>query len=408
MEQISTPRNTTSFIYLLINILLFLTSLNFLNAFNYFAVILVIIILIKTISFNIKVPITKNLILLFLFYIFYTMFSYQEISDYLYFIKILLYFFLYFVGLIITSGFKDEKAITQFILVMAFGAAFHGILNFIINYQSFSSTTFSGRNMPDIWTGKVIAATGMNTVFVLFIGVLFYLFFIQHNKILLGLSTITFIVMIYFNIMNASRTIFVITALTVLLCLTCSIFISKKKTKKIYITIIMTIIILLFIYYENLFGFGSFLNHSPLFNRFNTSENYLEDGRLSLQICYLKYLFDYPFGGHYIFSQVGNYAHNILLDAIDTAGIFPAIFLFFFLFTSIMNMIRMTRNQKVPCDFKLLIIGVFVSVILQFNIEPILEGSPWLFALFCLIAGMVDKYTYSLKEYPNSTGGDFV
>lgn len=380
--------------------LLFLLSMNFANRFHLITVFLLMLILAGAANKKILL-ISKNGLLLGFFSCCYIVFMPKE---QLFSVTTFAVHCLYVVGWVIGSASisrtEEEKQITNYIFAIALGSFSHGFLNFLINIFNYGFYV-KNRALPDIWTGDIWVATAQSTVFVVFVGMLFYFLFIIKKRLYLKLGAICgTVVIILYNLILANRTIFVLLTIVFGLSFVSDIVIFKRKNiLKFFMPLVFFLGILMVGYFTNICGIKSFVEGLPLFSRLeNISQSSVyEDARVKLYTYYIHNMSKYPFGGLNMRHLQSNYGHNIFLDVYDMSGIFPFIILVLFFVSAIYSLIRLIRNRNVGPNIKILLIGVFLALFLQFMIEPILDGVPWLFLLFCIIVGMLDKYLYNLR-----------
>ena len=115
----------------------------------------------------------------------------------------------------------------------------------------------------------------------------------------------------------------------------------------------------------------------------NTSTNASESGgRTVLWNDALSNIFTHPLGWKRL-----NYAHNLWLDLTAVGG---WISLFFFLkvtFVSIASFFKVLHQPVTP--FKMTLLAVYLSMMLNSMVEPVIEGSLLFFSLQILIWGMI-------------------
>ena len=142
----------------------------------------------------------------------------------------------------------------------------------------------------------------------------------------------------------------------------------------------------------NWFGIGDYVFDSNLFERF-TEETTINSssGRTDFKLEYLKYILIYPFGGGKIYNEVGRYAHDLLLDLYSDAGIIAAIIILVILLISLKNTFKVFKNKNISTDMKMLVFCVYIVIYIQFFLEPIMAGMPWLLALFLFYNGMISR-----------------
>lgn len=385
-------------------ITLFLLSLNFYNKFYYLTLILFIITIFTAVINKKKISISANMMFIFLFSIFYTLIyaGYPEvtISDVA---RNLLYFMGYFSGYLIINKTNndDEYIYHKYLFMMVSGSCVHGILNAVYNVNTYGLNIVV-RALPDYWTGNLWTATGQTAMFILMAGYSYYGLFINKSKNSYekALTVIGLGFAIFYNLYTASRAIFVILIIVHIMSYIMTIFLYNKKTLlKYIIPSFLSSLIIICLYFNNILGIREFVESMPLFDRLASSSQtgLSEDDRMNRWQFVLSNFWDYPFGGLNFRNQI-SYAHNLWLDAYDVAGIIPFAFLMLFTTGVIKNAILIIRSNQASNDFKILIVGVYLSCLLQFMIEPVLDGAQWLFILFCIFTGMTDRYYKNISS----------
>ena len=115
----------------------------------------------------------------------------------------------------------------------------------------------------------------------------------------------------------------------------------------------------------------------------STSTNALEyGGRKVLWDDAFSNIFTHPFGWKRL-----QYAHNLLLDLAAVGGWISLIFFLKATFVSVRSFFKVIRQQLTP--FKLALLTVYLSMMLNSMDEPVIEGSLLFFVLLILIWSMV-------------------
>jgi hypothetical protein len=109
-------------------------------------------------------------------------------------------------------------------------------------------------------------------------------------------------------------------------------------------------------------------------------------GRTERWMSALESIITNPFGWE--LSRFG-YAHNLWLDVARVAGVVPFIALVLFTFSSIQTWLKSLKILKNDLFLRSYILIYFTSIILLFNVEPIMEGMYLLFLLFCMFVGLI-------------------
>lgn len=314
------------------------------------------------------------------------------------FIRCMAYFALYLVGFNFLRNDETDKLSCEekeethnraysLLLVSALGSFGHYILNFIMNFGNGDM----GRNTYDIWSGNIMAATGQAALCCLVIGVAvsFILFPKKKSHIFYGIAII--ISILSYNMILAARTSIAIIVVTFVLAL---IFLSSNKALKVNKNgigvLLLVIIVLVTLYITNAFGIKDSIESSNLFMRFSesTNEELIESGRGAKRSEYIRNFLNYPFGGANMRKEFG-YAHDLLLDGYDEYGIFVFMLLVFILLDGLNEFIAFCRNKKNNITHRLTFFCVYIIVLIEFCMEPILFGMQWLFVCYCLINGCI-------------------
>ena len=150
----------------------------------------------------------------------------------------------------------------------------------------------------------------------------------------------------------------------------------------------------------NVFGLCDYLENSNLYYRFlnKSSDEFFSSGRFELKQAYFQNFTDALFGGSKLKTISGKYAHDLFLDTYDEAGIFALVAVTAFIFRSLWVFFKCLKNIFLDINIKLVILSTYISFYLQFLIEPILQGVPWLFMLFCVVHGMLESFYSDIKS----------
>lgn len=375
----------------LLLVFLFLASANVFAKYFYFIFIAFVMVLINSKG---KIRVDISLLLLVLFSLLYILFDADSRNNIMNAMKHLAYPMCYFMGLNFlrkndlkaVKSAQAEKQVSTLISVIAMGAFFHYLLNFIINIDSLT------RNNTDIWSGETLNATGQAALSIMAISVFITTLFFAKSSIKRLVSIVGVVIVFLYNFILAGRSLIIISA--IVLVETIVFYIlgveAKHKTKKILI-IISFFVLILMIYIWDVFGFRKFILGSNLSTRLE-GLTFFEDVRLLRKYYYFGEMLRYPFGGGKIHDVVGGYAHDLLLDTYSEVGIFPFILLLVFLIVCIMKIYTFTFKSSVNYQLKVLVLCMYTTLFLEFFIEPIFAGMPWMFCAFCVYQGVINNY----------------
>lgn len=286
-------------------------------------------------------------------------------------------------------GAEQGKWLEACIASVSIGSWLHLMLNFMINRGS-SGT----RNTIDIWTRQTMAATGQAALAVLMLATGIVWFLLPRAKWMrwFGIGAVSAILL--YNFMLGGRTIIVLTGLLLFVAIVyvfvnrqCPVY-QKRNTAKMIILLLLCIAV---VFVFDMAEVRSKIFESNLAKRFENAENadeLLEDGRMDNKTKYLQNMLKYPFGGLHMREQYG-FAHDLLLDAYDECGIMIFISLSSILINAFTDALSVLKKNCLDVRTKCLIVCVYVSFLVEFCMEPIFAGMPWLFACFALISGCI-------------------
>ena len=89
--------------------------------------------------------------------------------------------------------------------------------------------------------------------------------------------------------------------------------------------------------------------------------------------------------------KIYDYAHDVILDTYDEAGLFAMIAVVVMLCSDLFKSKRVFGSEKICGNTKIYLISVLGIIALQFMLEPILIGMEWLFACYCVIHGALAR-----------------
>ena len=401
-KQFLTPKDLFIFAILFC---LFLGSLNLINRFYYFVYIAAFLFLVMP---NGKMRFDSGFFALILFSMTLLLFdpSYQTMVTSM--IKPFTYPLCYLIGTSLFSAgvkedndlLRDEKRTAWIIYVAASGVLLHFILNRIINHG------IDSRNVIDFWTRQEMSATGQATMACLMIAVAVAFLFSKVKKTKKVIAILLLLIILEYNIILAGRTIFALILIAVGIAFLYSIRENRNKRffrRSIKLILIVAVIfgLLFAMYNSNIFGVKDAFESSNFYERFfggRYAQDMEEDLRFENKLYYVEHFFDSMFGGGHIREDFGRSAHDLYLDTYDEAGIFALIFIVFYIVKSLGRAIRCARNKNLTFEIRLLILCVYVVVNVQFWLEPILRGVPWLLAMYALIDGAVARLLVRERE----------
>lgn len=366
-----------------------LFSVNVDNRYFYFICIATIL------YFMIKpgvVRVNSSLMALFVLAFSMIVFDPQYLYSILGILKPVVYPLAYILGYnYIKNSEKKETALYRILFVLVGGMFIHLCLNLQLNINA------TDRNITDVWTNEISSATLQAAVglwpMAAFVALLFTNVKGQHKLIALaGLITI-----LYYNIILAGRTLFVILAVLIVMSILYMLISSDYKNKFRNVLIIAGIfVVILTMFNRNTFGIKGVVYNSNFYERFYGERSNIdidEDGRLEKKALYIKNMIDYPFGGDRLRQFLdGQSAHDLCLDAYNEAGIFALLALIVVIVNSIKKLWMIMTSKKCSYNLRLILLCIYVISYIEFFMEPILRGIPWFFVSFILMEGVVQAY----------------
>ena len=334
---------------------------------------------------------------MFIYLIFSLVYSIYAIKDGpMAVLRIFAFVMFFFVGYGVSLNKSKEHIdpwLRASLISLALGSFIHLLLNFIINFGH-----NIGRNILDIWSDEIMSATGQATLSCLAIGLAAAWFVYPRRKIERIMSLIMIVIILLFNLILAGRTIFLMISLSFFGCL---FLLWRKLKEKNYkqniVFIILVVVSLSFLAYSfNFFGIRSTIENSNFIHRFSsasTFSDWTDDTRMSRKMSYITNLFNYPFGGNHMKNMFG-YAHDLLLDAYDYGGVLLFIPLFVIVISAFKSFWRFIKQNNVSLSTKLIVLGMIITIGIEFCFEPIFAGMPWVFACFAFIHGTICAINY--------------
>ncbi len=395
---------------------LFLSSLNFINKYFYFlyacfAILFFFLIGMRTFYVN------GMVFVLFGISLCYLIFSPDSSYAITGFLKLFVFPLSYICGLNCLRQFeyskKDkvdedelwEKRKRGFLLlcmVIAAGLLVHVLLNLYANPEA------AGRNIVDFWTKDATSATCNAAMFCFGIGLIPAL--LLHKSGVWGklFAAVNIVAFVAFALVLAGRTFFLLFAIVFVSVLFFSSF-RERKTKAIWRALLIIVLVtgaLTLLYMQNIFGIRELFESSNLYERFfgkYSNIDLTDDTRIRSKQTYFDNMFYWGnmWGGGALRAASNNaYAHELYLDLLSDAGIIAYILSIVFVFSRTVRAVRFAFSQesKISPLISSLIFGIFLSLNIEFFIEPILQGVPWLFPTFCVVCGMVD---YLILKHPS-------
>ena len=380
-----------------------LASMNFGAKFFYYVFAALVVILIS--QPKLKITLTSLLYLL----LGGLMAAYNSSEGLLSMIRCFAPIAFYWVGFNITMEEAQKTSLTgdisvglskyarTILLMIATGSYTHFMLNFITNFGQ-----GIGRNTNDIWTGQIMAATGQVALACIMVGFSIAMLFTPGTRIFRYIAVLIILSMLAYNLILAGRTMIVMLLLVMTGGLVYYVFAQAQITQKMK-TILGVSFGLLFVailIMTNVGGSLDYIMESNLFARMNKSFGIArhETSRIYRKKRYISSALQYPFGGCHMRQEYG-YAHDLLLDGYDEYGVIGFALLLMIVILSVTELYKFSKHSSFTLPCKMGFLCVYFAILLEFCVEPILAGMPWLFSCYSLLNGCVAAM--NLNKIPN-------
>lgn len=339
------------------------------------------------------IPKNKNFYIITCFCIFYAIISTinQNFSSVIGICPILAYY----CGLIICNLCNgDENYISKCIIGIAMGFFFHAMLNYTINIGN------TNRNTIDFWTRNVASATLQGGLLTMILSMSFYNIFLTKpiwKKVLFIIPI--FLSLCYITLIATRTTIIIFIIVNIIEIIIYMILNRKtKKLFKILLIIAIFIIIVAYMYNNGTFRIDKLISETNLGIRLK--QNGLEksdESRIESQMLGVISIINNPFGTK---EKIGNlrYAHNMWLDIGKDVGIIPLAFLLAYTINVIISLLKIMTNKNISNNYKILLSSNYIGLLINFLVEPILEGAPLYFIMFVIINAMIDLQVVKIKN----------
>lgn len=383
--------------------LLFMVSMNYRNLYFYIIFLACFVCLLVNLR-CVKVDIVT--ILLVVLSTCYIVFYPATRDSYTTIIKQYAYPMCYLIGLNIFSANKsgNEKNIRPneklkvAIMVMAMGTLLHYLLNAAVNMGSLM------RNTEDYWTGEVVSATEQALLAVMSLGVFNVWLVGDYSVWKKTLAALGLIAVLAYNFILAGRTILMLE-----LVILCVAFLYSQKNMyttgkiKSYLFLFVMVIGAVYLFWNNTWGVRDWIVDSNLGRRFDAQEA-MADIRFDRKLMFISHMWEYPFGGGGLRESVGGYSHELYLDAYSDVGIVGYIVLAAVVIASVINVWKLINSNELDAKTKNMLLCVFLGINIVFFLEPVLQGAPWLFCIYCFLCGVVRRELRSINELSAGTG----
>jgi hypothetical protein len=391
-----TRTNTLKIEYLL----LFLLAMDFLGASNILVMVLLVYIFFKMLVKNKSIIIDVGLIALVFFSISY--FTIYSVSNSRIAVNIIYYVVgpigLYIVGQqFITKPNKSNSQLMTVILVIGFGYFIHGALNMYLNVSS-NHLIYGTEILIDVWSNSPVLRTLQGIYFTIISSLLFVALFVKEQNTNVYWRILTAIASL-FSILSSfilgNRTLIAIVIIT-FICSGLMYMLLTNKKSSLFNRIVLLCAVLVIIIIMDVGGVKNFILESRLLSRFAENRSVYDSSRWEFYGVFFKTFYQYPFGINLAGKDVLSfpYMHNAWLDVYIQAGIIPFTFFIVYTLNIFYSLRRLIRSNYATIAVKLTVFSVYIGILTNFMVEPILIANIYYFMTLCLLTGMVKSFIH--------------
>lgn len=254
----------------------------------------------------------------------------------------------------------------------------------------------------DFFSGSLSAATGQATYFTMLVAISFWMIFLQRNLWARLLGALLYITALLYDVQLGGRTFLVLSVLALPIGLLLYCFFvargSQADRKKVFRTLLLVICIVslaIIAFNSNFLGIKDIYEDSYLYKRLEiyNATDLDSDSRFFRKAQYFKLVPEYLFGGNHIsVDEDLGYAHELWLDIYDDAGMITYILIVLYTGASLIRFIKAAKMKKTELLHKVCLLSFCSIMMLQFFVEPILQGAPMLLYSYIVVDGMLASY----------------
>lgn len=381
---------------LVMNILLFLLSINFLHYAQITIPLMCVVLLIDN-KCKFKVNNMKTFIVLVLFGISFAIFGgVLEIYRYVGLFLPLAYY--------VGSNIKNpnEDNIKKIIYLVTLGMTCHILLNFACDLIVRGTECFFRNSHLDFWTWGEYPTTQTSVMYIFLIGIIYYIFAYETNKKIKITAIVLFLISYVYSIALGRRTPIFLLVLVVLFSFAIDFLIVNNNSKKSSILILIVAVFIgvgvfiYFIYSMNLFGMQDAISRLGIVRKFTSLGFY--SNRHNLTYATFRLAPEHYLGGLEITALTTYGPHDLWLNVFDAAGIVPFVFIVIYSLVSLFILAKVLISKKYSIKFRLLLFGLTMSVFIQFILEPIMTGSSIVLLVVVILMSILERMYLNAKD----------
>lgn len=381
------------YVNIIIDVLLFLVGINFSHYGQLMLPVICLILFIDN-KFRFEVNDIRIFVILCLFGISFCYFAY---TDGFYCVMGFCLPMAYYIGSNLKS--PSEENIRKLIFLFAFSMGCHVVLNSVFELAVHGTHGFFlSSTHYDVWTREKISNTTTAVNIDLLIACLYYLLWHEKNrKTKIACLTVFALAMFYCVVIGRRTPVLLLVILFMFSFIFESIVYRKadqriKKAVLISIAAAAAMLIGIILFYSfDLFGCREFLDNLNIIIKFKNG--IVDNSRISYYFGAIKLMPKYMFGGRKISSELGGFVHDFGLDIYDYAGIVPYFFIAIYSLCFAYVALKVFMNKHI--DNKAMLLSVFICIIIQMFIEPVMSGSTIFLICSIIIEASIERM---LKE----------
>lgn len=290
------------------------------------------------------------------------------------------------------QGGSCPETVRDCILGIAIGFAAHSCLNYFVN------TGHSRYQLIDFWSGAAWSATGAGFLNTMLFSLPVYGLFMEKRKLVkMTMLSMTILCMLY-QFLLGTRTQMVIFLLVP--GISALLELTQRGDWKLAVKLLAAATVIALgvwmCWRFDFLNFREFVEQSNLVARFAEKEGlrYSNQERLAQFAEGLRNLYEYPLGG----LKQRFYYHNLWLDISRVSGLIPMVLMLVYHGLTLFHAIQLFRNRWLDAGARNVIFCVYVGVLMNCFVEPVMEGLLSLFLAFCVINGLTDSFYYATKR----------
>lgn len=289
---------------------------------------------------------------------------------------------------------NNTKIIAHMLVILGISYSTTGILSVGINLLE-GGFVQMGRNIADFWSGNERSATALGAYFVFNMSIPGLLIVAKRKISLSGKIVLIgiFIVSLLCVFRLGSRTQILLAFIGILIGIVYRIK-NQNIISNFKFILVLILILALGINYISIDLDAEYL--SSLGHRLQESKNAASaGGRTELWSKSLTNLVEKPLG--WSLDEFG-YSHNMWFDAARNGTIISFFLLWVFTVISFNNILRFLKTNPLATYLNSIILVFNIMIFLQFFVEPVLESLYILFAFYCFLQGLINKYVENYNQ----------